>query len=33
MPLTFFSGLVIAKSRQTSASDPHVMKTFCPEIR
>jgi hypothetical protein len=28
-----FSGLVIAKRRQTSAAWPQVMKTFWPEIR
>ena len=33
MPRVFFSGFVIAKSRQTSAACPHVMNTFCPEIR
>ena len=33
MPRSFFSGLVMAKRRQTSAAWPHVMKTFCPEIR
>ncbi len=33
MPRAFFSGFVIAKSRQTSAAWPHVMKTFCPEMR
>ena len=33
MPRAFFSGFVIAKRRQTSAACPHVMKTFCPEMR
>ncbi len=33
IPRAFFAGSVIAKSRQTSASCPQVMNTFCPEIR
>ena len=33
IPRAFFSGSVMAKSRQMSAFSPHVMKTFCPEMR